>query len=289
MGLRGLVASTLRLRASGATLAVALCAWLLTIPPAEAEPQDPRTEIFTGLEATDNATSGYLGFGYAFGKGLYESGWRFRVVGSLGAYEYEGTVFGEGSTNFDGEATFGAAMLGYQLRANALFLKFFAGIEGEDQDITPRDPNNVVQGSALGARFVAETWYEFSPLWFASADASYGTAFQQYWSRARLGRRLAPRFALGIEGGALGNEEYNAGRGGAFAKFNLGRLDVTIAGGFSGNYLEDEPSGYVSLGVYRAFRGSEKSCTAGPAPAVLASSAWRPLTGKAGEVRGCVT
>jgi hypothetical protein len=30
-------------------------------------------------------------------------------------------------------------------------------------------------------------------------------------------------------------------------------LDVTIAGGFSGNYLEDEPSGYVSLGVYRAF------------------------------------
>ena len=43
------------------------------------------------------------------------------------------------------------------------------------------------------------------------------------------------------------------GRGGAFAKFDVRRLEVTIAGGFSGNYLEDEPSGYVSLGVYRAF------------------------------------
>jgi hypothetical protein len=100
---------------------------------------------------------------------------------------------------------------------------------------------------------VAEAWYEFSPRWFASADASYGTAFQQYWSRGRLGRRLGPRLSLGLEGGALGNEEYDAGRGGAFARFNLLGLEITAAGGFSGNYLEDEPSGYVSLGVYRAF------------------------------------
>ncbi len=197
-----------------------------------------------------------MGAGYAFGKGLHESGWRIRAVGSLGAYDYQGTLFGAGSdlaTTFDGHSTFGAAMLGYQLRANSLFLKVFAGIEAENQDISPRDPENSVQGSAVGARFVAETWYEFSPLWFACIDASYGTAFQQYWSRARLGRRIGPRLALGVEGGALGNEEYDAGRGGAFARFDLRRLEVTIAGGFSGNYLEDEPSGYLSLGVYRAF------------------------------------
>jgi hypothetical protein len=228
----------------------------LLVPQAQADPAGPTTEIFTGLEATDNAVSGYVGAGYAFGKGLYESGWRVRAVGSLGAYEYQGTLFGGGSdlaTTFDGRSTFGAAMLGYQLRTNALFLKLFAGVEGEDQDISPRDPENSVQGTAIGARFVAESWYEFTPLWFASIDASYGTAFQQYWSRARLGYRLRPRLALGIEGGALGNEEYDAGRGGGFAKLNVGRLEVTLAGGFSGNYLEDEPSGYVSLGVYRAF------------------------------------
>jgi hypothetical protein len=33
----------------------------------------------------------------------------------------------------------------------------------------------------------------------------------------------------------------------------LRAVEVTLSGGFTGNYLEDEPSGYVSLGVYRAF------------------------------------
>ena len=68
-----------------------------------------------------------------------------------------------------------------------------------------------------------------------------------------MGHRLGPRFSLGIEGGALGNEEYNAGRGGLFLKANLHAMEITLSGGFTGNYLEDEPSGYVSLGVYRAF------------------------------------
>ena len=30
----------------------------------------PRTEYFTGFEASDNYASGYVGAGYAFGKGL---------------------------------------------------------------------------------------------------------------------------------------------------------------------------------------------------------------------------
>ncbi len=236
--------------------AICLCALAFTASPALAGPDGPSTEIFTGLEATDNAVSGYVGAGYAFGKGLYESGWRVRAVGSLGSYDYQGTLFGHGSdlaTTFDGRSTYGAALIGYQWRKDALFLKVFAGVEGEDQDISPRDPENAVQGSAVGAKFVAESWYDFSPLWFGSLDASYGTAFQQYWSRARVGYRVRPRLALGIEGGALGNEEYDAGRGGAFARLDVGRLELSLAGGFSGNYLEDEPSGYVSLGVYRAF------------------------------------
>ena len=65
------------------------------------------------------------------------------------------------------------------------------------------------------------------------------------------GRAIA--FRHGLEGGALGNGEYDAGRGGGFVKANLRSLELTLSGGFTGNYLEDEPSGYVSLGVYRAF------------------------------------
>jgi len=51
-----------------------------------------------------------LGAGYAFGKGLYESGWLVCAVGSLA--RCQGTLFGAGSdlaTTFDGEASYGAA------------------------------------------------------------------------------------------------------------------------------------------------------------------------------------
>ena len=132
-----------------------LGAGLLVASLISAAAQDPHSEIFTGLEASNNAISGYLGAGYAFGKGLYERGWRVRAVGALGRYDYRGTLFGAGADlgkTFDGEASYGAALIGYQFRTQALFLKLFAGVEAEDQSITPRDPENSVQGSAVGLK-----------------------------------------------------------------------------------------------------------------------------------------
>jgi hypothetical protein len=48
----------------------ALGAGLLLASLVSAAAQDPHTEIFTGLEASNNAITGYLGAGYAFGKTL---------------------------------------------------------------------------------------------------------------------------------------------------------------------------------------------------------------------------
>ncbi|MGH6825112.1 cellulose biosynthesis protein BcsS [Methyloceanibacter sp.] len=245
----------MRLTREAARISV-LGAGLLLASLAPAAAQDPHAEIFTGLDASNNATTGYLGAGYAFGKGLYAPGWRVRAVGALGRYDYQGTLFGAGAdlgTTFDGDASYGAALLGYQFRSRTLIVKLFAGVEAEDQRISPRDPANSVQGNAVGLKLAAESWLDVSPRWFLSVDASYGTAFQQYWSLARAGYRLGPRFSLGIEGGALGNEEYDAGRGGGFLRADLHAIELTLSGGFTGNYLEDEPSGYMSLGVYRAF------------------------------------
>jgi len=42
-------------------------------------------------------------------------------------------------------------------------------------------------------------------------------------------------------------------RGGGFVRVNFRAVEVTLSGGFAGNYLEDDPSGYASLGVYRTF------------------------------------
>jgi Cellulose biosynthesis protein BcsS len=244
------------LRASGAGGVLLL---VLSLPASEAlaEPDQPRTEYFTGFEVSDNYTSGYVGAGYAFGKAGYAApGFRLRAVGAYGRYDYQGSLLLDSAaqpTTFDGQDGFAAALIGYEFRPGRLIVKLFAGIEGEDQHIVPHDPNNSVQGTALGLRLQAESWIDLSSRTFLSADASYGTAFQEYWSLVRLGYRLMPRLSLGLEGGALGNEEYDAGRGGGFARVNFRTMEVTLSGGFTGNYLEDDPSGYVALGIYRPF------------------------------------
>jgi Cellulose biosynthesis protein BcsS len=244
------------LRASGAAglLCLGLC---LAASTSSAAPDAPRTEYFTGFEVSDNYASAYVGAGYALSKaGLYEQGWRVRAVGAYGRYDYEGALLVDSEyqpTRFDGQNAFAAALVGYQFRPGRLILKLFAGIEAEDQPIVPHDPNNSVQGSAVGLRLQAESWLDLSERMYLSADATYGTAFQEYWALVRLGYRLRERFSLGLEGGALGNEEYNAGRAGGFARVTFRAMEVTLSSGFTGNYLEDEPSVYVALGLYRPF------------------------------------
>jgi Cellulose biosynthesis protein BcsS len=211
--------------------------------------------MFSGFEASNNYASGYVGGGYAFAN-LYAPGLQVRAVGAYGRYQYDGTLF-DGSdyrdATFDGQVGFAAALIGYQLQHRTVTVKLFAGIEAEDQRIVPHDPNNAVQGTEIGLRLVAETWYDISSRWFVSAYASYGTAFQEYWSQARIGFRVRPKLSLGLEGGALSNEGYDAGRGGGFVRVNFRKLEATLSGGFTGDYLMDNPSGYVALGFYRTF------------------------------------
>lgn len=216
----------------------------------------PRREVFSGVETTNNYTGVYAGGGYAFGEGLYGSGWRVRAVGAVGRYSYDGTLFESGSyvpTEFSGDVSFLSVQAGYQIRRGPLVVKAFAGIEAVDQQISPYDPGNSVQGTALGLRIALETWADLTGRWFLSADASFGTAFQEYWELTRIGYRLGPVLSAGLEGGVLGNREYNAGRGGGFVRAHFKAFEATVSGGFTGDYLLDEPSGYLALSLYRAF------------------------------------
>jgi hypothetical protein len=75
-----------RLRAGGAGELLFLCLCLFG-GTASAEFDSPKSEYFTGFEASDNYASGYVGAGYALGKaGLYERGMeapRHRCVWAL--------------------------------------------------------------------------------------------------------------------------------------------------------------------------------------------------------------
>ena len=196
-----------------------------------------------------------MGGSFAFGKaGLYEPGFRLRAVGAYSRYCYDGTLLVDGNDlpiDFEGQVAFLAALVGYQFQPGRAILKLFAGIEAEDQHIVPHDPNNSVQGSALGLRLQAESWLDLSEktVSLRRRNLRHGVSGILVAGPARV----RPRLSLGLEGGALGNEEYDAGRGGGFVRVNFRDFETTLSGGFTGNYLEDDPSFYLSLGLYRPF------------------------------------
>jgi hypothetical protein len=118
----------------------------------------------------------------------------------------------------------------------------------------------------VGLRLQAESWFDLSARSFISVDAAYGTAFQEYWSLARYGYRLRPWLAMGVEGGLLGKEEYDAGRGGGFFRFNLLATELTVSGGFTGNYLEVNraaicpPASIAASITHERGRGQHSKC-----------------------------
>jgi hypothetical protein len=131
-GRRGkVVGAWLRASRAGGISSLILC---LFVTAASAQSVQPKTEIFTGVEASDNYASGYVGAGRALGKGLYEPGFMLRAVGSFGRCHYDGTLLTDGAyvpTTFDGEDAFLAALAGYQFRKGNFIAKLFAGIQAE--------------------------------------------------------------------------------------------------------------------------------------------------------------
>jgi len=98
-----------------------------------------------------------------------------------------------------------------------------------------------------------EIWRNLGEKNFFSADASYSDAFGSYWTQIQLGRRITTRVSVGIEGGALGNDEYDSGRGGGFLRYHLDKIDLTVSGGASGNYYGQSTGGYAAFGFYTKF------------------------------------
>jgi len=216
--------------------------------------QSARFEVFSGSGLTSNSSFNYAGGVWALGHAVSSPGFRIKALGGFGDYVYDGSVPLSGGiipARFNGDVLLGELLAGRLWGRGEWTLKTYAGIEYARHDISPDDPSNQVQGSKWGGKLQLETWRNLGTASFFSLDASYGSAFGDYWVQARLGRRVAKKLTVGLEAGGLGNEAYDAGRGGAFLRFHLDSMDFTLSGGVTGDYLNDETGGYVSFGMYR--------------------------------------
>lgn len=214
----------------------------------------PRYEVFSGVGLTSNSYFSYSGGAWAFGRNVTEAGLRVKALIGFGGYDYDGTLPGfAGSVVFDGNVTLAQFLLGYLWRRGEWTLKAYAGLGFENHDITPNDPANSVNGNELGLLGQLEVWRNLGEKSWLSADASYGTGFGSYRTQIQLGRRITQRVSVGVEGAALGNDEFDGGRGGGFLRYHLGKIDLTVSGGVSGDYYTQKTGGYADFSFYTKF------------------------------------
>jgi len=198
------------------------------------------TLAFAGFDINSSGSVfEYTGFQYAPGKGgLEASGVRVWLLGSGGAYHYEGDN-GKIRGNFWNVD----ALVGYGFERDDLSLALYVGLNVQQHRLSEFDPENSVQGTKAGAKIRGDAWYNPTPVTLLSAEGTYSTAFDSYHVSGKYGYSFAggktledKQYYVGPQVTLFGNERYQEWRVGAHVtSFNLGKVDFEIGAGYQHN------------------------------------------------------
>lgn len=201
----------------GKCLPLMLAGILVALPQAKAA--DDRTGVLVGVDARAKSWYGYAGVTQHFGQHPYGDGIIARVVGFGGQYSYRTTAVAQGRIDSDYSAV--EALVGYQKVYSALTLRAYAGAEYEGHDLSPSNSFDGNSGSHFGAKFRIDAETDFAAPNYGNLIATYGTARDRYWVRARAGRDFSG-FVVGPELLATGDRYAHEERYGVF--LNVRRL-----------------------------------------------------------------
>lgn len=211
-------------------------------------------EVFSGIDATPSSLFGYAGVVRGLGRPVSDRGFRLKVVTGTGWYDYDTSLPAfSGPVNVTGDVFLAEFMVGYQFRRGEWTAKLYGGMTYESHELSPKDPANPVRGSRAGVTGQVELWKNFGSKNWLSLDAGYTDTFGGYRSQIRFGHRVGSRFTVGVEGAVLGNEDYNSGRGGLFARTHFKSCEITLTGGLSGDEYSSDAGIYGTFGVDKKF------------------------------------
>jgi hypothetical protein len=225
---------------------------VLALWPAPLSAADgPHFETWSGITASENAWFAHGGIVAAPLGSVTEDGLRLRLQGGGGAYAYDGTME-VGDRTFDlrflGQSTVIEALAGWQMRYGATIAKAFLGAVYDVRSVQPLAPDAVPEDPSVGGKAVIEAWHDWDEAIWASLDLSYATAGSVYDGNARLAYRVWPSLSLGIETGAMGNEDQDSARLGLLVKWDTAYGELMLSGGVSGDYLDaSQPYGTLSV------------------------------------------
>jgi len=184
-----------------------------------AQADDPAsTAVYVGAGLQEDAYAGYVGGVLALNGDLEATGTLARWNALYVDYDFDSESPVIGTAN--GRIARGNVSLGYQFSGDGFALSAFGGIDYQDRNISPSAAETGDLDDHTG--FIVTTRLAtLGPTRYpASIEGNYSTANDEYYVQARVARDFGA-IDVGPEIAALGNEDYNAVRGGVYASYDL--------------------------------------------------------------------
>jgi len=213
------------------------------------EDETPRSVLaVTGLDVTSQGSIfSYGGVLIAPSGDLDKSGFRIWIFGEAGTYKYDSVS----DVAIRGREISLDLLAGYGFEGNNYSINLLIGGSVINHTLSAFDPDNPVQGTAVGLKLRGEAWLNPTPQTLAAFEAEYATAFQTHYAKGKLGYDFSSgkEIFFGPEATFLGDERYEQWRIGAHVTgAKLGKIDLELGAG----YLQDSnlgPGIYGTVGL----------------------------------------
>jgi hypothetical protein len=213
-------------------------------------PVASRAFLFGGADVSQS--SGFVWTGMTaipFGH-IGEDGLRLRFMGGTGQYKYNTSAVPSGKNK--GTITSGELLVGYRTSFGATVINGFIGLDAKNYSLDEPDPGNRETGSHAGVKAAVELYTRTAPDWFVTGYGNISSVFQNYSAKTAINHEFVPGFALGAEGGVLGDKRYDEERAGLVATVTLTKTIFTVASGVA--HSSDNGNGtYMTLTLYTPF------------------------------------
>ena len=187
---------------------------------------------YSGTDFAKDSTYSYAGLLISTQRDLSKSGIMLHGGVGYGSYDYANPSVVGGTVDGDVIQLFGT--VGYMFVRRGGSLGVYVGFDYQDHDLSPADPSNQISGGEFGFKVAGDVRH-VSDRHYLTLEGTYSTAFDTYWTRARVGLTVN-RFTFGPEGLALGNSSFDAQRVGGFMliRHQMGStpIELTLSSGY---------------------------------------------------------
>jgi hypothetical protein len=208
--------------------------------------------VFGGVAVVPDSWFADIGAVWAFDRNLDDNGWVGRIRGGYGNYEYFRAPGLVQSTDFQTAEI----MLGYHWFIGRTRISLYGGPGVEHH--ASSDPGATVKGTRWGANGQVELFSMLTDTTYVVLMAHGSTAFDSYFTLAKVGFQVLPQISIGPEASLLGNERFDARRGGGFVAWSATpSMQVILSGGYTRDArrdtLNDHSGGYGTLHITSRF------------------------------------